>query len=76
MISARPRISIKVTFLKHFAFEVWVSMYIEETILNFSEVQLYVLTTNHNNLQISILCCLFNLLIVAPNVLWGLTVCV
>ena len=26
MSSARPRILIKVTFLKHFAFEVWVSI--------------------------------------------------
>ena len=28
MISARPRISIKVTFLKHFALEVWVSIHL------------------------------------------------
>ena len=27
MISTRPRILIKVTFLKHFALEVWVSIY-------------------------------------------------
>ena len=28
MLSARPRILIKVTFLKHFALEVWVSIFL------------------------------------------------
>ena len=31
MISARPRVLIKVTFLKHFALEVWVSICLIET---------------------------------------------
>ena len=38
MISARPRTLIKVTFLKHFALEVWVSIYCKSARRSFSSI--------------------------------------